>query len=271
MLPMDDTHTYFYFIAFGGETCPDTEFWRKFLGLQPGVDLEPGFINKRQRNNNYLQDRQAMKLGNFTGIRGIPNQDVVMWETMGPIADRSLDRLGASDLAIVEFRNQMVEAAKAYQMDGTVIGRTEPRIPHRFVRSFEGVAPKSTDWRTAGVSDEEKGDHGRRAGCERCGIGRRPLKLQQPCPVGCAGNSVVLDFPCSGCVQCVLSCVFLLLPHSPFRSLLRACTPPAAPEMSAEGVRALKLRIGRSARRPERALVAGRRTGRHRQGPAAWR
>ena len=45
-----------------------------------------------------------MKLGNFTGIRGIPNQDIAMWETMGPIADRSRERLGASDLAIVEFR-----------------------------------------------------------------------------------------------------------------------------------------------------------------------
>ena len=42
-----------------------------------------------------------MKLGDFTGIRGIPNQDIAMWETMGPIADRSRERLGASDLAIV--------------------------------------------------------------------------------------------------------------------------------------------------------------------------
>lgn len=155
-VPMDDTHTCFYFLAFGGDACPDTEAWRKFLGLQPGVDLEPGFVNKRQRHNNYLQDRQAMKLGNFSGVKGIPNQDIVMWETMGAIADRTLDRLGASDLAIVEFRRQMVEAAKAYQKDGTVIGRTEPCIPHRFIRSFEGVAPKTTDWRTAGMSEEEK-------------------------------------------------------------------------------------------------------------------
>jgi phthalate 4,5-dioxygenase oxygenase subunit len=155
-VPMDDTHTYFYFLAFGGETCPDTEAWRKFLHLQPGIDLDGQWRNRRTRDNNYMQDRQAMKLGNFTGIPGIPNQDIVMWETMGGIADRSLDKLGASDLAIVEFRKQMVEAAQAYQKDGTVIGRTEPHIPHRFIRSFEGVVPKTTDWRMAGVSDEEK-------------------------------------------------------------------------------------------------------------------
>ena len=45
-----------------------------------------------------------MKLGDFTGIRGIPNQDIAMWETMGPIADRTRERLGASDFAVVEFR-----------------------------------------------------------------------------------------------------------------------------------------------------------------------
>ena len=38
-----------------------------------------------------------MKAGNFTGITGIPNQDIAMWETMGPIADRTSERLGASD------------------------------------------------------------------------------------------------------------------------------------------------------------------------------
>ena len=78
-----------------------------------------------------------------------------MWVTMGPIADRSKDLLGASDLAIVEFRKQMVEAAQAFQKDGAVIGLTEPRVPASKLRSFEGVAPKTTDWRVVGLTDEE--------------------------------------------------------------------------------------------------------------------
>ncbi len=40
-----------------------------------------------------------MKLGNFTGIHGMPNQDMAMLESMAPIVDRSRNRLGASDLA----------------------------------------------------------------------------------------------------------------------------------------------------------------------------
>jgi phthalate 4,5-dioxygenase oxygenase subunit len=154
-VPMDDTHTYFYFLAFGEDTTPGTEEWRKFLAAQVGIDLDSQYRKTRTRENNYLQDRKAMKLGNFTGIRGIPNQDIAMWETMGPIADRSLDRLGASDLAIVEFRRQMVEAARHYANGGTAIGAETPRIPHSVLRSYQGIVPKTTDWRTLAVSEDE--------------------------------------------------------------------------------------------------------------------
>jgi len=36
-----------------------------------------------------------------------------------------------------------------------VIGRGEPSIPHATLRSFQGVVPKTQDWRTLGVSPEE--------------------------------------------------------------------------------------------------------------------
>lgn len=102
-----------------------------------------------------------MKLGSFTGVKGIPNQDMVMWETMGPIGDRSLERLGASDLAIVEFRRQMVEAAATVAAGGPVIGTSEPRIPQAELRSFEGIVAKGEDWRTLGVTEIEKEITGR--------------------------------------------------------------------------------------------------------------
>ena len=154
-VPVDDTTTAFYFLAFGGKDCPSTEEWRKFLGAQVGIDVDENYVTQRTRENDYKQDRQSMKLGNWTGIRGIPNQDIVMWETMGPIADRTADRLGASDLAIVEFRNVMVDAVKAFVASGKVIGRTEPHIPQSKLRSFEGIVPKTLDWRTLGCTDEE--------------------------------------------------------------------------------------------------------------------
>jgi phthalate 4,5-dioxygenase oxygenase subunit len=155
-VPVDDTNTMFHFIAWNDDGPGiDEEAWRKFNHAQVGIDLLPDWRSTRTRANNYRQDRQAMKLGNFTGISGIPNQDIAMWETLGPIVDRSRDRLGASDLAIVEFRRRMVEAAKAVAAGGPSIGTTPPHIPHAKLRSFEGVVAKGVDWRTLGAAEEE--------------------------------------------------------------------------------------------------------------------
>jgi phthalate 4,5-dioxygenase oxygenase subunit len=154
-VPMDDTHTAFHFIAFGGETTPDTQTWRRFLRAEVGADVDRRFRKNRRLDNNFLQDRAAMRNGNFTGIAGIPNQDIAMWETMGPIADRSQERLGVSDTAILRFRRIMVEAARDFAATGRVIGRGEPQTPHARLRSFQGVVPKTQDWRTLGASPEE--------------------------------------------------------------------------------------------------------------------
>jgi phthalate 4,5-dioxygenase oxygenase subunit len=158
LAPQDDEHTTFYFLAWNGPDKPGvtTEEWRKFNHAQVGIDLNSEYRNVRHRGNDYQQDRNAMKLGNFTGIKGIPNQDIVMWESMGPITDRTKERVGASDFAVVEFRRLMVEAARRFQADGTVIGRTEPHIPHVRIASFEGVVPKGTDWRTLGAAEEKR-------------------------------------------------------------------------------------------------------------------
>jgi phthalate 4,5-dioxygenase oxygenase subunit len=155
-VPMDDTNTMFYFIAWADASKPgiDVEAWRKFCGAQPGIDLDPRWRKRRNRDNFYLQDRSAMKTGDFTGIRGIPMQDMAMWETMGSIADRSRERLGASDLAIVEFRRIMVQAARDFAAGKPAIGTLEPRAAKGALRSFEGIVPKGTDWRTLGVTTQ---------------------------------------------------------------------------------------------------------------------
>jgi phthalate 4,5-dioxygenase oxygenase subunit len=100
-----------------------------------------------------------MKAGNFTGITGFPNQDVAMWVTMGPIADRSADRLGASDLAIVEFRRQMLDAVRAFRQGEPAIGTGELAIPPT-VCSYQAIVPKTTDWREFAVQPVGAGPTG---------------------------------------------------------------------------------------------------------------
>jgi len=155
-VPMDDTHTMFYFIAWS-DWGPgiDQEAFRKFCHARMGIDLDPHYRRVRTRENNYLQDRQKMKLGDYTGIPGIPNQDMAMWETMGPIADRTQERLGASDVAIVQFRRMMLDAVRRFDNGHEPPGLPKPRIPHAKLRSFEGIVPRTVNWRTLGASEEE--------------------------------------------------------------------------------------------------------------------
>ena len=153
-VPIDDTNTMFYFIAWSGGEGIEQDAWRKFCGARVGVDLDANFRPVRALANNYLQDRVAMSAGSHTGIEGIPNQDLAMWETMGPIADRSRERLGASDMAIVQFRRIMVEAARTVAAGGPAIGTAPGGIPQVNLRSFEGIVPKTTKWTTLGVVAE---------------------------------------------------------------------------------------------------------------------
>ena len=94
-----------------------------------------------------------MKAGDFTGIKGIPTQDMAMWESMGPIVDRSKDHPGASDMAVVQFRRMMIAAAKKFRDGGPAIG-TRKDMPYASLASYEGVVEKSVDWKTLGITRE---------------------------------------------------------------------------------------------------------------------
>jgi phthalate 4,5-dioxygenase oxygenase subunit len=158
IVPISDEETAFHFIAWGGVSCPSTEEWRKFTFAVRGVDLDDKWRPIRTLENNFLQDREAMKAGNFTGVKGIPNQDIAMWVSMGPIVNRTNDVLGASDLAIVEFRRLMVDAARRVAEGGPAIGTDKNHTPHVAIGSREGVFPKAVDWRT--LVNQEVADAG---------------------------------------------------------------------------------------------------------------
>ncbi len=158
IVPRNNSSSYFHFIAWreGDQVGIDTERWRKFCVLVVGEDVDAHFRPiKRHDGNDYLQDRAQMKEENFTGIPGIPNQDIAMWESMGPIADRTQERLGASDIAIVQFRRLMLDAVNSFQANEKVIGLIAPHLPQAKLRSYQGVVEKSVPWRTLGASPEE--------------------------------------------------------------------------------------------------------------------
>jgi len=149
LFPIDDYNTMFYWVAWHPDLDKGIEqdAWRRFCAAEVGIELDENYQKKLNLGNWYDQDRKAMKNGDFTGINGIPAQDMAMWESMGSIANRSNETLGSSDLSIVKFRHQMLKAAEDFASGAPAIGTSKSSIPHINLSSFEGIVPKATDWR----------------------------------------------------------------------------------------------------------------------------
>ena len=65
---------------------------------------------KANKDNDYLIDRAWQASGkSFTGIYGVGVQDCGIQESMGPIADRTIEHLGVSDTAIIKLRKFLLD------------------------------------------------------------------------------------------------------------------------------------------------------------------
>jgi phthalate 4,5-dioxygenase oxygenase subunit len=107
-----------------------------FAALIPGT-----FRSVANKDNDYLIDREGQKSGRYySGVRGIAMQDASLQESMGPIVDRSLERLVSTDVAIVQARRRLLEAATSLQAGGPLPG-LDPATHRVRSASFVG-APK---------------------------------------------------------------------------------------------------------------------------------
>jgi phthalate 4,5-dioxygenase oxygenase subunit len=147
-VPVDEGNTIFYAVQWSEQGDADQDEWRQLMHAQLGVDLDPEYRKLRNLENNYLQDREAMKQGrSFTGIIGIPAQDMAMQETMGPIVDRDKEHLGTSDVAIIMFRRVLLDSLRIHQSGATPVGLSGDAAPAQ-VRSAERVISKEVAWQT---------------------------------------------------------------------------------------------------------------------------
>lgn len=103
-----------------------------------------GFRSKRNKDNNYLLDRQVQKSGTFTGIDGINTQDRAVQESMGRIVDRSKEHLGPADRAIIQARRLLLQAIRTAQAGGV-----PPAVQPTYyaLRATERLLPPDAAWR----------------------------------------------------------------------------------------------------------------------------
>jgi phthalate 4,5-dioxygenase oxygenase subunit len=109
-------------------------------------EYEPGTYRPLQnKDNDYLMDREAQKRGDtFSGIKGIAMQDASLQESMGPIVDRSKERLVSADSGIIKARRKLLQAALALQDEGVTPPGVDPA--HHRIRSVAIVLPKEASF-----------------------------------------------------------------------------------------------------------------------------
>jgi phthalate 4,5-dioxygenase oxygenase subunit len=79
------------------------------------------------------------------------SQDLMVTESMGPIYDRTQEKLGSTDMAISRMRHILLSAAKdlaAGKEPSAVTG------DFRAIRGAEKILEASEDWRVLGTDDD---------------------------------------------------------------------------------------------------------------------
>jgi phenylpropionate dioxygenase-like ring-hydroxylating dioxygenase large terminal subunit len=124
-VPMDDHHTAVFSylchptenIANGQHSVAartgahvDTD-WTTFQ-FPDGTIIDTG-VPIWDRRNDYGLDREVQRTRNYAGmLHGAQNQDLAMTETMGIVVDRTKERLGTTDTAIIALRRRIIQMAR---------------------------------------------------------------------------------------------------------------------------------------------------------------
>jgi len=154
-VPIDDESCWIYCYVYNPErplSTEERERYEKGAGIFAAVD--ENYVPIRNRDNNYLLDRDLQRTSNFTGIRGISEQDAAVADSQGFIADRTRELLGQTDLGIVRFRRMMFEAVNQCGAGELPHGREAPDAYH--VRSGDAMSGAGAD--AMAVAIERFGD-----------------------------------------------------------------------------------------------------------------
>jgi phthalate 4,5-dioxygenase len=156
-VPMDDTTTMAWCFTWNPQRPLRDDEQGDHPRVRTGVHLTPSgrlpFTSApggawrpiANRANEYLLDREVQRTRRFFGVPGISPQDAAVQESMGPIADRSIEHLGSSDSAIIRVRRLWLSAVQ----DGSAppLGVAAPESYR--VRAAGFVIGRDDDWTTA--------------------------------------------------------------------------------------------------------------------------
>ncbi|MED1796694.1 Rieske 2Fe-2S domain-containing protein [Brevibacillus nitrificans] len=143
-VPMDDEHCWHWSFSWNPlEPLKEEELAETRSGNDLHASLIPGtFRTVQNKDNDYQIDWELQASGQaFSGIRGIGMQDAAVQESAGSITDRSQEKLGTSDAAIIVARRVMIHAAKGLEKGETPPGldSSKQRVRAASVMLPEGI------------------------------------------------------------------------------------------------------------------------------------
>jgi phthalate 4,5-dioxygenase oxygenase subunit len=141
-IPVDnETHLLFWCIWNQGAPLADVSSFSK-----RACDYNNYATFRGTRENNWGQDRAAMRAGHFSGFtENLLEEDVVVQISMGAVADRTREHVCATDVAIVKARLQLLKLLKTFEagesVESILVGyRTDGTLP------VSAVVTKGFDW-----------------------------------------------------------------------------------------------------------------------------
>jgi phthalate 4,5-dioxygenase len=156
-VPMDDTTTLAWCFTWNPQRTLRDDEQGDHPRVRTGVHLTPtarlaatsapggAWRPIANRSNEYLLDREVQRTTRFFGVPGISPQDAAVQESMGQIADRSIEHLGSSDSALIRVRRLWLTAAQ--DLSTPPLGVATPESYR--VRATGVVIGREEDWTTA--------------------------------------------------------------------------------------------------------------------------
>jgi len=132
-IPIDDENIWYWQITYRTDDKLVLNKTHHFTDADSWPPLPPGTPDE-----NWGQDREAMKNGHFTGFtQMLGTEDFAVIQSMGPIQDRTREYLGAGDGAVLAVRRCMMNSVREF-MGGKV-----PALAKHEDIDYSGATPKS--------------------------------------------------------------------------------------------------------------------------------
>jgi phenylpropionate dioxygenase-like ring-hydroxylating dioxygenase large terminal subunit len=150
-VPVDDETTCVFHYMYSHDpavplSADEHEFHQEHFG-RGRKQRNPDYTLKQNAANDYLIDRERQRSSTFSGIDGVNTQDSALQEGMGTVVDRSRERLGSTDRAIIVMRQLLLEACDAVAAGGSPRGASPSS--YRSVRPGDMVIPRAVPWEQA--------------------------------------------------------------------------------------------------------------------------